>query len=96
VAAVVGVVSIWWALFARPEYGDLPARWDYLTTLLSTSRVDWAFGVDAVLYAVWQAWLRGACGAKPAYRFVPFFGLAAWLVAGQEQDEAAGQRQKQQ
>ncbi|EFN53111.1 hypothetical protein CHLNCDRAFT_9491, partial [Chlorella variabilis] len=80
VAATVGVVSIGWALFARPEAGDLPARWEYFTTLLATSRVDWAFGVDACLYAVWQAWLLGAVGAAPAYRFVPFFGLAAWLM----------------
>ena len=70
------------ALAARPEAGDLAARWEYFSTLLATSRVDWAFAVDACLYSVWQAWLLGAAGAAPAYRFVPFFGMAAWLVAG--------------
>lgn len=89
VAGAVGLVSIWWALFCRPEAGDLAARWEYLVTLLSTSRVDWAFAVDATLYGVWQVWLLGAAGAAPAYRFVPFFGLAAWLLAGPAGQAAA-------
>jgi hypothetical protein len=94
VAGVVGVVSIGWALFARPEAGDVAARWEYFVTLLSTSRVDWAFGVDASLYAVWQAWLLGAAGAAPVYRFTPFFGLAAWLLGGPAgQDKAQGEQQ---
>jgi hypothetical protein len=92
VAGAVGLVSIWWALFCRPEAGDLAARWEYLVTLLSTSRVDWAFAVDATLYGVWQAWLLGAAGAAPAYRFVPFFGLAAWLLAGPAGQEAAEEK----
>lgn len=88
VAAAVGAFSLGWALVARPEMaGGLPERWEYLATLLSTSRVDWAFAVDASLYAVWQAWLLGACGAAPAYRYVPFFGLAAWLVAGERRQQ---------
>lgn len=82
-AAAVGAFSLGWAALARPEMaGDLPERWQYLVALVSTSRVDWAFVVDSGLYAVWQAWLLGACGAAPAYRFVPFFGLAAWLITG--------------
>lgn len=83
VAALVGAVSIGWALAARPDIGgSLSQRWDYFSFLLSTSRVDWAFAVDSCLYAVWQAWLMGACGAPATYRFTPFFGLAAWLLAG--------------
>ena len=90
VALAVGAVSVWWALEARPEAGDLAARWAYFSGLLASSRVDWAFGVDASLYAVWQAWLLGAAGAAPLYRFVPFFGMAAWLLRGSEQpDEPA-------
>lgn len=89
VAAAVGLFSIGWALAARPEVGGLAERWEYLTTLLATSRVDWAFGVDASLYCVWQAWLLGACGAAPRYRFVPFFGLAAWLIAGPQSEGKA-------
>lgn len=82
VAMAVGAISVGWALGARPEAGDLAARWDYFSSLLATSRVDWAFVVDAGLYAVWQAWLLGAAGAAPAYRFVPFWGMAAWLLTG--------------
>lgn len=84
VAMAVGAVSVGWALAARPEAGDLAARWAYFTNLLSASRVDWAFVVDAGLYYVWQAWLLGAAGAAPIYRFVPFWGMAAWLLAGPE------------
>jgi hypothetical protein len=91
VAAAVGAVSIGWALAARPEAGDLAARWEYFSILLATSRVDWAFAVDACLYSVWQAWLLGAAGAAPAYRFVPFFGMAAWLVAGPRGSESEGE-----
>ncbi|KAL4437246.1 hypothetical protein ABPG75_004385 [Micractinium tetrahymenae] len=91
VAMAVGLVSVGWALGARPEAGDLAARWAYFTDLLATSRVDWAFVVDACLYSVWQAWLLGAAGAAPAYRFVPFWGLAAWLLAGPRGGDAAEQ-----
>lgn len=50
-AAAVGAFSVGWALAARPEYGGLAERWEYLSTLLATSRVDWAFAVDSGLYA---------------------------------------------
>lgn len=96
VAAAVGAFSLGWAALARPEMaGDLSERWQYLITLVSTSRVDWAFVVDAGLYGVWQAWLLGACGAAPAYRFVPFFGLAAWLITGPREGQAEQQRGRQ-
>ena len=89
VAGAVGAFSLGWAALARPEMaGDLADRWQYLEVLVSTSRVDWAFVVDAGLYGVWQAWLLGACGAAPAYRFVPFFGLAAWLITGPREGQA--------
>lgn len=85
VAAAVGAASIAWALAARPEVGGLAERWEFFTTVILTakfSRIDWAFTVDSGLYAVWQAWLLGACRAPAVYRFVPFFGLAGWLMAG--------------
>lgn len=91
VAMAVGAISVGWALGARPEAGDLAARWAYFADLLATSRVDWAFVVDAGLYAVWQAWLLGAAGAAPVYRFVPFWGMAAWLLAGPRGGDAAEQ-----
>ena len=53
--------------------------------------------MDAGLYSIWQAWLLGACRAPAAYRFVPFAGLAAWLVAGgpREGGGSAVERQRQ-
>ena len=76
----VGAFSLAWALAGRPEYGGLPERLGYLQAALSGNRVFYAFVVDAGLYALWQAVLMPA--AAPArYRYVPFFGLAAYLLA---------------
>ena len=80
VALAVGVVSVAWAAAARPEYGDLVDRVQYLRDHASSDRVFWAFCVDAGLYSVWQAWLLGAAGARPLQRFVPFLGMTHWLL----------------
>jgi hypothetical protein len=80
---VVGLVSISWALAARPEYGGLVDRWQFfLEQTFVSSRVAFMFLVDAALYSLWQFVLLGAAGAALRYRAVPFFGLAAWLLAG--------------
>ena len=80
VAAVVGLVSIAWALAGRPEYGGLLERQDYFVNAFTTNRVFFAFFVDLGFYSTWQAiFLRDAARK---YRFVPFAGLAAWLIAG--------------
>lgn len=75
-----GGLCIYWALAGRPELGgDLAARWGYLQATLSTNRVFWAFFLDMGLFYVWQlSFMRAA----PAYKWVPYFGLAAWLLAG--------------
>ena len=52
----------------------------HLATALATNRALFAFVLDCGLYAVWQAVLLRGRGA--GFRFVPFFGLAAWLVVG--------------
>lgn len=82
VGATIGVVSLVWAVAARPEYGDLLERWEFFQTMFSSNRVFWAFCLDSGLYAVWQATLLGAAGAAGGYRWVPFAGLAAWLLRG--------------
>jgi len=92
VAVAVGLFSFYWAAAARPEYGGLAERWAYFSTQLSSDRVFWAFVLDAGLYSVWQAWMLGDAGAKAWQRFVPFFGMAAWLLQGQSSgvaDDAA-------
>ena len=82
IGAVVGLVSLGWALAARPEYGGLAERWQFFEVMSSTNRVFWAFCLDTVLYTLWQAVLLGAAGAPAKYRYVPFVGMAAWLLQG--------------
>lgn len=56
-------------------------RYHFLLHSISTSRVWFAFAVDAALYAVWQAaMLSTVPTATPFHKFVPFFGLAAHLL----------------
>lgn len=84
-ALAVGLVSVFWGAGARPEYGDLEARGAYFIAHASSDRVFWAFCLDACLYSVWQAWILGAAGATAWQRFVPFFGMAGWLLTGKRQ-----------
>ena len=76
---LVGAISLAWAVAGRPEAGDLAARAAWFADAAGASdRAIFAFTLDACCYAVWQAILLRGAGA--GYRFVPFFGLAAWLV----------------
>eukprot|EP00746_Dinoflagellata_sp_MGD_P027414 gnl/MRDRNA2_/MRDRNA2_164718_c0_seq1.p1 gnl/MRDRNA2_/MRDRNA2_164718_c0~~gnl/MRDRNA2_/MRDRNA2_164718_c0_seq1.p1 ORF type:complete len:581 (+),score=94.76 gnl/MRDRNA2_/MRDRNA2_164718_c0_seq1:54-1796(+) len=92
--AGVGTGSIVWALMARPEYGDLATRMASLTELLSGDRLGSSFVVDLILFGFFQGWLvdddlkrrgLGNLTDAPALRalakFVPFYGLCAYLVA---------------
>ena len=80
VSAFIGIVSIGWALAGRPEFGSVADRWDWLVTAFTTNRVFYAFTLDLALYTVWQVLFLE--GAERKFRFVPFAGLAAWLIAG--------------
>ncbi|GAB4821572.1 hypothetical protein N2152v2_008618 [Parachlorella kessleri] len=88
IGAVVGLLSLGWALAARPEYGGLAERWHFFEVMFSSNRVFWAFCLDTVLYTLWQAVLLGAAGAPAKYRYVPFVGMAAWLLQGGPTEEA--------
>ena len=79
----IGVLSVYWALFEDPAVGgDLAQRFSYLGTLVTEDRVSLAFVVDIALFSVWQAWFIGQVDeeAPAACRFVPYWGLAAWLM----------------
>ncbi len=80
-------ISAAWLVTGRPEFGGWDARWEYVVEKFNTDRVFWAFVLDCGLYSVWQAMLVGP-RAAPAYRFVPFVGLAAWLCAGMPEQES--------
>lgn len=79
-SAAAGALCIGWALAGRPEAGgDLAARWHYLSSFAGgDNRVFWAFILDYALFAVWQASMLS--GAPAGYRFVPFAGMASWLI----------------
>ncbi|GIL93548.1 hypothetical protein Vretifemale_20953, partial [Volvox reticuliferus] len=76
----VGLLSIGWALAARPEYGGLAERLSYFVETFNSNRAFYAFIVDSGLYCVWQAVLMEDAPAR--YRFLPFFGMAAHLIMG--------------
>lgn len=76
---IIGITSIVWALAVRPEYGGLPDRWQYAVAQTLDNRVFFAFVLDAVMYSVWQALLMDRTAPK-SQRFVPFVGLASYLI----------------
>ncbi len=81
---IVGIIAIIWLLIGRPEFGDFSQRIQYFMTQLHSSRVVIAFAVDLVLFAIFQIILMGAViplnSPKRSLRFIPFFGLAFWLI----------------
>lgn len=82
--AVIGIGSVIWALAVRPEYGGLTERWQYFVQQTLDNRVFFAFVLDAVMYAAWQAILMDK-SAPRSQRFVPFVGLVSYLVKGGRQ-----------
>ena len=87
---IVGTLCIAWALYGRPEFGDIPTRFNSLVSdHISKDRLSFSFCVDICYYAVFQGWLvgddlkrRGAdeyLGSSVA-RFVPFYGLIYYLL----------------
>ena len=83
VCLFVGGMSIAWAAFARPDLGgDFAQRANHAAQRYSSDRVFYAFVVDAGLYGFWQAWVMRDMGAPRRFCAVPFFGQAAWLLAG--------------
>jgi hypothetical protein len=83
-----------WGVFARPEFGPPAERLTLLSSLLSEERLAYALLGDVVFFAVYQSALVGADLARRepmpsadaessvrfAARWVPFFGLAYYLL----------------
>jgi hypothetical protein len=79
----VGLLSVGWAVGADPAVGgDLAQRGTFLGQLMTSDRVSLAFAVDIAVFSCWQAYLIGELDpeAPAACKFVPFWGLAAWLM----------------
>jgi hypothetical protein len=91
----VGTGSIFWGLFARSDdFGDLATRYASLMDLLSIDRVGSSFLVDLAIFGLFQGWLvdddakrRGMDSTSilvKIAKYVPFFGLAAYLASRSE------------
>ncbi|NET72642.1 MAG: hypothetical protein F6K62_17445 [Sphaerospermopsis sp. SIO1G2] len=80
----IGVISLVWLILARPEFGDLTARYEYFINDLAHDRVTIAFCVDLLLFTIFQIVLLGEIepsnSGKRWLRFIPFWGLAVWLL----------------
>ena len=80
VAGIVGVVSVAWAVVGREEFGGLTERWNWTVGAFTGNRVFFAFVLDLAFYTTWQVVFLHKAEGK--YRYVPFAGLVAWLLAG--------------
>jgi hypothetical protein len=84
IGIIIGGIAIIWGIAARPEFGDLAARYEYFIDDLLNDRVTVAFCVDLLLFTIFQAVLLGEIeppkSGKRWLRFIPFWGLAVWLL----------------
>ncbi|KAG6555553.1 hypothetical protein Mapa_002788 [Marchantia paleacea] len=91
VGAAVGILSLVWALYGRPEggFGGIEERWTYLLQYLRRERLAYAFVWDIFLYCVFQPWLIGdnlsnvradKRDTVRVLRFVPYVGLVAYAL----------------
>ncbi|KAL2649694.1 hypothetical protein R1flu_017822 [Riccia fluitans] len=96
VGATVGVVSVLWGLFGRPEggFGGIKERWGYLLEYIGRERLAYAFIWDIILYTVFQPWLIGDNLSNVreenrefvrVLRFVPYVGLFAYVLGLREE-----------
>ncbi|KAK2971561.1 hypothetical protein RJ640_017930 [Escallonia rubra] len=91
VGGAVCLISTLWALFGRADgnFGSLTDRWEFLVSYLGSERLAYAFIWDICLYIVFQPWLigdnlqnvqEGKADIVKYLRFVPVFGLVAYLL----------------
>ncbi len=87
---LTGVVlaSLGWGMFARPEFGDLAARWQGLVEIVGSDRLAHSFAIDMLMFWLFQSWLVGDDMKRRDWedgvslwvaRLVPFFGLAFYF-----------------
>ncbi|KFK35064.1 hypothetical protein AALP_AA5G230400 [Arabis alpina] len=89
--ATVCLISTLWSLYGRGDgdFGGIMERWQYLIGYLGSERLAYAFIWDICLYTIFQPWLIGENlqNVKKSkivlvsyLRFVPVFGLFAYLL----------------
>ncbi|GAB5363845.1 hypothetical protein AAMO2058_000918300 [Amorphochlora amoebiformis] len=80
--------AIAWALFARPEFGDIGERSAELKRILSSDRLAYSFAVDMGIFALLQTWMvpdemkrRGFDDSRALLiSRIPLFGLAYYMA----------------
>ncbi|MGC9503409.1 nuclear transport factor 2 family protein [Baaleninema sp.] len=81
---VVGSIAVVWFFVGRPEFGGLAERLQFFAEKVTSDRVAVAFSTDLILFGIFQAVLIGAVepvgSAVRWLRFLPFWGLAIWLI----------------
>ena len=87
IGGVVGLVSLAWFAVGRHDasFGSVAERWQYLLHYIGSDRPAYAFVWDMGLYTAFQAWLikdnmEGRDELMEKLRFLPFFGLAVYLI----------------
>ncbi len=79
---IVGIIALGWGVMGRPEFGDLAQRMRYFGEQLLSNRVTLAFCVDLLFFSLFQVLLLKSVNNSTIgwFRFVPFWGLALWLI----------------
>lgn len=88
---LTGIVflSVSWALFARPEFGNMGQRWQDLMQIISSDRLAYSFAIDLLFFSLFQSWLVGDDMKRRQWhnptilwvtRLIPFFGLVAYFL----------------
>lgn len=84
IGLMVGIIAIFWSFFGRPEFGGIEQRSEYFVQTMILERLTIAFCVDLVFFAIFQIVLIGDIeppGSRKRWlRFIPFWGLVAWLL----------------
>jgi hypothetical protein len=85
IGLLVGIVALGWFGLARPEFGDVGDRLAYFIGRCGDSRLTIAFLADLLCFWFFQIFLMGDLTPKQSIwqslRFVPFFGMAFWLMS---------------
>ncbi|MGD1805118.1 hypothetical protein ACP6PL_06710 [Dapis sp. BLCC M126] len=84
IGLIIGSIAIVWGIVARPEFGDIAARAEFFVQNFQSDRLTIAFCVDVILFTIFQVVLIGDIeppeSGKRWLRFIPFWGLAVWLI----------------
>ncbi|KAF3793943.1 hypothetical protein EJ110_NYTH08902 [Nymphaea thermarum] len=99
IGAIIGVTSIFWGAVGRSDegFGSLADRWDFLVAYLGSDRPAYAFIWDICLYSIFQPWLisdniqnvdENRVKIVNVLRFVPYFGLVAYLLSSKKDSKS--------